>query len=66
MGSPDHVRLDEFQEGGICVVAFELVHVLDFLELLSHKGTVGVAFTMDESQDSMALLPSVFTSQPAR
>ena len=66
VGSPDHVGLDEFQEGGICVVAFEFVHVLDFLKLLPHKVAVGIAFTMDKSQDSMALLPSVLTSQPAR
>ena len=66
MGPPDHVGLDEFQEGGICVVAFELVHVFDFLEFLPHKVAVGIAFTMDKSQDSMALLPSVLPSQPAR
>jgi len=65
VGSPDHVWLDEFEEGDIRIVAFEFAHILDVPVFSRDEGTVGVAFAMDQSQDGMAIFPSVLAGEPA-
>lgn len=64
VGSPDHVGLDELEEGDVGVVALEFAHVFDVLEFADHEGAVGVAFAVDKSQHGVAFVPAVLPSEP--
>ena len=64
VGPVDHVRLEEFQEGSVGIVPFELAHAFDILELLQNKRTVRVAFTVDERKHGVAFLPAILARQP--
>ena len=60
----DHVWLEEFQERSVGVVAFEFAHGFDILELLNNKGTVRVAFAVDESEHGVAFFPAILAREP--
>ena len=66
MSPVDHVGFEQLEVGDIGIVALELAHVLDVLELSGNEGAVRIAFTVDEGQNGMAIFPAVFASQPSR
>ena len=64
VGPVDHIWLEEFQECSVGVVAFELAHAFDVLKFLNDKRTVGVTFTVYESEHGMALFPTILACEP--
>ena len=66
VGPVDHVRLEEFQEGGVGVLAFEFAHVFDVFEFLDHEGAVRVAFAVHEGEYGVAFFPAIFAREPTR
>ncbi len=66
VGPVDHVRLEEFQEGRVGVLAFEFAHVFDVFEFLDHEWAVRVAFAVHEGEYGVAFFPAVFAREPAR
>ena len=66
VGSVDHVRFEQLEVRDVGVVALELAHVLDILELSGNEGAVRVAFAVDEGENGMAIFPAVLASQPPR
>lgn len=64
MRSVDQFRCEKLPVRDIRVLGLELAHLANVVQLLGHKRAVGIAFAVNESQDGLAVLPAVFTSQP--
>lgn len=64
MGAVDHVGFKQLEIADIGIVALELAHVLDILELAVHPGAVRVALAVNEDEDGMAVFPSVLSRKP--
>ena len=45
-------------------MALELAHLTDLLHLSHDEGAVGIAVTVNEGQNGLALLPAVLAGQP--
>ena len=65
MGAIDHLGLEELEVRHVGVVAFELAHVFDFLQLGEDEAVVGVALAVDEGQDGVAVFPAILAGEPA-
>ena len=66
VGPVDHVGLEELEEGGVGVAAFEFANVFNVLEFLGDEGAVWVTFAVDEGEHGMAVFPAIFAREPAR
>ena len=65
VGAIDHVRFEQLEVRYIRITALEFAHVFDLLEFLHDKGRFAVAFGVDESEDVVAVFPSVLAGQPS-
>ena len=65
VGPVDHVWLEEFEERGVGVLAFEFAHVFDVLVFLQDERAVGVSLAVDEGEHGVAVFPAVFAREPA-
>ena len=65
VGAVDHLGLEELEVRYVGVVALELAHVFDFLQLGEDEAVVGVAFAVNEGQDGVAIFPAVLAGKPA-
>lgn len=62
--SVEHVWLEKIKIGNISVTAFKLAHLLDIFKFEGHEGAIPITFSVDESQNIMAVLPSVLSCKP--
>ena len=65
MGSVDHVGLEKLKVGHVGISALEFAHILDILQFTEDEWCFAITLGMDESQDGVALFPSVFPSKPS-
>lgn len=65
MGTVDHVGLEELEIGDISISSFKLADIPDLLQLSLDKGRVWVTVAVDQSENSVALLPPVLTGEPS-
>jgi hypothetical protein len=66
MRAVDHMRLEELEVANISIATFELAHITDFLELMHHIRSLSVALGVYESEDVVALFPSVLAGEPSK
>ena len=64
MCSVDHVGFEQLEIGDISVVTLKFAHLLDVLVFKQNKGVVGVAVTVDERKNGVAVFPTVFAGKP--
>lgn len=65
VSTEDHVWLEEFEVGDVLVASLKFAHVADVLELVDNKWAVRVTFAVDESQDVVAVFPTILARQPS-
>lgn len=61
----DRVGLQEVEVCNIGMLSFKLAHVSNVLELVVDKGMVWITLAVDESKNSLCLVPSVLACQPS-
>jgi hypothetical protein len=64
MSSVDIARTDQLEEAGCLGLTLDFDPLLDLLEFVGNKGTVGVSVTMREDQDLLTFVPSILCSKP--
>lgn len=57
---------EELPVGHISIVALELAHLLDVLELAFDEGAVRVALAMHQCKDPVAVVPAILACEPTR
>ena len=62
----DVLRVEQFPVGDVGKLCFERTSCLDVFQLVLNEWAIGITLAVNQSQDSVALFPSVLASEPAR
>ena len=65
MRAIDVPRSEQREVADLLGLALDLEPFLDLLEFPCNPWTVRIAAAMDQNQDTLALLPAIFTGEPA-
>ena len=64
VGTVDHVGLEEVKVGDVLVAGFKSAHLLDVAQLQGDQLAVGVALSVDQSENAVAFFPAVVAGEP--